>query len=328
MLTVFRSNQLLFSFFLLFYAGFLHIAVFVNPVEWQPMGHGVLSGWVYDLVGTTGVLPDAIAILLLFIQGIFVNILIANHRLADSVTNLPGVFYILIASAIPDFLHLSPQHLANTFYLIALAQLLKVYKNPSCPDVIFNVGFWAAVGSLFYPSYIIFLVFGLVGLNSLRAFKIKEGLMLMVGGVVVYILAGTYFFWMDQFDLFLARQFYDNFAFFDFQKYSGNEVYFKIAFVDAFLIVAIFSYSLYVFKKIMEAQKKISILYWALFFGGLTVLFQANMQLDHLLVLAIPLGMLISMNFQKTSTQWAEALHFFILLIVLFFQYQQFILPS
>jgi len=327
-LALFRTNQLLVSFLLIFYAGLLHIAAFVNPADWQPLGYGVWSEWVYATIGASSFWPNITAIVLLTAQAVFINVLMANHRLADNVTNLPGLFYVLIASALPEFLHLSPLLMANTFYLIALSELLKVYRNPSCPDTIFNVGFWIAIGSFFYPSYLIFIIFGLIGMNSLRAFRLREWLMLIAGSTVPYILLGVYFFWSDQLDRFIATQFYENFAFLDFQKYTGNEFYFKLAFVDLFLLVAIFSSNLYVFKKIMEVQKKISILYWGLFISGFTLFFQADIQLDHFLIVAVPLGMMISINFEAMNKQWAEALHLLILLVIFFFQFQQLILPA
>lgn len=328
MLTLFRTNQLLFSVLLLFYVGILHIGVFVNPIAWQPAGFGILSQWVYEAIGTTGTLPSIVAMVLLFIQGAAINVTMANHRLADTVTLFPGLFYILISSALPEFLHLSPLLMANTFLLIAISELLKVYKNPSCANNIFNVGFWVAVASLFYPSYLIFIIFGLMGLNSLRAYSFREWLMLLSGGLVPYILMGAYTFWIDQLNIFWNLQFFQNFAFLDFQAQPAPDVYFKIAFVDLFLLVAVFSYSLYVFKKVMQVQKKIGILYWALFWSGTTLLFQANIQLDHMLIMAIPLGMMISLNFQSLSNRWAEALHLLIVAVILFFQYQEFLLPT
>ncbi len=328
MLVLFRTNQLLFSFLLLFYVGLLHIGVFVVPAIWEPTGFGTLSKWIYDVIGATGVLPNILAIVLLFIQAIAINIISANHRFSDAVTLFPGLFYLLIASALPEFLHLSPLHLANTFLLIALSELLKVYKKADCADNIFNIGFWVAISSLFYPSYLVFIIFGLMGLNTLRAYNLKEWLMLLTGSIIPYLLAGVIFFWNDHLNVFIQTQFVNNFAFLNFKAYNDPTVYFKIVFVDLFLLVAVFSYSFYVFKKAMQVQKKIGVLYWALLFGGITLLFQGNVQLDHLLVLAIPLGFMISLNFQAIANRWAEALHLIILMIILFFQYKQYLLPT
>ncbi|MBK7871232.1 MAG: hypothetical protein IPJ74_11430 [Saprospiraceae bacterium] len=190
------------------------------------------------------------------------------------------------------------------------------------------MGFWLAIATLFYPSYLILLPLGLIGVNVLRAFNIKEWLMVLIGFLVPYVIIGTYTFWIGQFDTLINLQFNRQYALLDFKTYEGYEVYFKIAFYDLFLLIAIFSYSLYVFKKVMQVQKKINVLYWGLFLSGFTLFFQSDIQLDHLLILAVPLGMMISLNFQSIANRWAETFHLLILIIILFFQYQNFLLPT
>lgn len=328
MLNLFRTNQLLFSVLLIFYVAALHVAVFVTSYDWEPIGYGYLSGLVYAQIGHRGLIPDIGTIVLLSLQATAINAIVANNRLDDKVTLFPGLFYILIASALPRFLHLSPLHMANTFYLIALSELFKVYKKPSAADNIFNVGFWISIASLFYFSYSIFILLAFVGLGILRAFSLQERLMVVMGALVPYILVGVYVFWNDQWSVFVQQQLVDSIALFDFRNEPDVVSVLKIVFVDIFLVIAIFSYSLYMFKKNIQVQKKISVLYWGLFFAAFTLCFQAGIQLDHLLVLAVPLGMLISINFTSLPSRWAEVLHLLILAVILIFQYQQYLLPD
>lgn len=328
MLSLFRTNQLLFSVLLIFYVAVLHIAAFVSPYDWHPVGYGYLSGMVYDWIGFQGLVPNIVTIVLVFLQATALNALVANNRLDDTVTLFPGVFYILIASALPRFLNLSPLHLANTFFLIAISELFKVYKKPSAADNIFNVGFWIGVASLFYFSYSIFILLAFVALGILRAFNLQERLMVVIGALVPYILVGVFVFWNDKWSDFVQVQFLNNLAFLNFIVEPNIESALKVVFVDLFLLVAIFSYSLYHFRKNIQVQKKISVLYWVLLFSALTLLFQAGIQMDHLLILAVPLGIMISINFTHFTNRWAEVLHLFIIVVILIFQYQQFLLPE
>lgn len=328
MLHLFRTNQLLFSVLLIFYAAILHLAVFIAPVNWAPSSYGYLSGVLYTWIGYQGIIPDIVTIFLVFIQATFINIMVANHRLDDTVTLFSGLFYILIVSALPLFLHLSPLHLANTFYLIAILQIFNVYKKPSAAENIFNIGFWVSVGSLFYFSYIIFIIWGLIGLNVMRAFNLQERIMLLVGAFIPYFLLGVAVFWFDQWEVFWQQHFIDNIGFLDFEYMGDNVEYIKIIFIDLFLLVAIFSYGLYNFKKNIQVQKKFTILYWSLLLVVFTLFFQSGIQKDHLLIFAIPLGIMISVNFTSMSRRWAEVLHLFILVIVFIFQYQQYLLPE
>jgi len=113
-----------------------------------------------------------------------------------------------------------------------------------------------------------------------------------------------------------------------FQAEPGIETILKVVFVDLFLLVAIFSYGLYHFKKNIQVQKKITVLYWGLLCAGLTLIFQAGIRSDHLLILAVPLGIMISINFTSLSRRWAETLHLLIVIVILIFQYQQYLLPD
>ncbi len=329
MLSLFRTNQLLFSLLLIFYAAVLHVAAFITETDWQPRSYGILSAWLYDWLPHHTPLAHSAVLLLLVIQATALNAIAATHRFSDTITLFPGLFFILIASAIPEFLQLSPLHFANTALLIAISEMMKIYKKSACADNIFNVGFWVAVGSLFYPSYLIFVPLGLIGLNNLRAFNLRESLILLSGVVVPYLLTGTFAFWTDQFGWLMDLQVMQAFALFGFLPVQDVvEAYFKIAFVDLFLLTAILSYGAYLYKKNIQVQKKIGLLYWVLLLGGLTLTIQAGIQLDHMLILAIPLGIMMALSFLNIRPHWAETLHFFILLVVFFFQYRQFILPE
>ena len=160
MLNFFRTNQLAFNFFLIFYAILLRGSSFIVPSQEATFGKsGVFSLWVLDLCDGFGALPFIVGILLVFVHAVMINVIVARFRMANEVSLLPGVCYILLASSIPEFLNLSPILLANTFFIIALFELFGSFRQKSVIANIFNVGFWLGIGSLFYFSEIIFILF-------------------------------------------------------------------------------------------------------------------------------------------------------------------------
>jgi hypothetical protein len=72
----------------------------------------------------------------------------------------------------------------------------------------------------------------------------------------------------------------------------------------------------------MTAQKYISMLYWLMFICGLTIFTQRNIDLNQLLVLSVPLGILLSMTFQRIAPAMAEALHMLLLMVALILQFE------
>lgn len=328
MLSLFRTNQLLNNFLLLFYVAILYLHVFVMPQSWEPSQEGILAHSVYQWLPWDSLTADIVAAILVLLQGILINFMIADNRLNLETNLFPGFFYVLVASALPEFTHLSPLHMANTFYLLAVVNMFSIYNNNKSAGAIFNIGFLISLGSLFYFSYLVLLLAGFSALGILRAFNLRERLMVIVGALVPYLLLGTYYFWHDQLGYFLSFQFNTGLQWFSVFSLSplNPAAYFKLGFITFLSLVTIVSYNQNIARRVRESQKKISILYWMLFLAVFTVLIQAGINLDHLLVLAIPLGILLSFNFTQLSNSWAELLHFFLLLLILFFQYQTLIL--
>lgn len=325
MLSIFRTNQLLFSAFLIPYIIVLRMAVFFVPDSWQPAAQGIFSVWMYNWCTATGTSATWIAMFFIFVQAVIINQMVMQHRLANEINLFPGLFYILIASSIPDFLHLSPILMGNTFFIIALAQLMGIYKRNTVADKIFNVGFWLAVASLFYFAFTIFIFLAFIGILILRSVKIKELLMIILGFLVPYILSAVYCFWHDLLPFFNQTQFLQNLAFLDLNLTWNWVTYVELGFFALLVVIIIFSSGSYMLKKNIQVQKKINVLYWAILLSPLSLLLQADIQLQHLLLLSVPIGIFVSLNFTQMRRQWSETMHLLLFIAVLVWQYKPYL---
>ncbi|RMG76838.1 MAG: hypothetical protein D6714_20665 [Bacteroidetes bacterium] len=309
---------------MIFYILLLRLSVFIVPGSVPENVHaGVLAEHLYHFFKPDSPGAHIFAFLLLLVQAMLLNALVIRHRLGHAPNLFPGVFYIMFCSAFPDFHTLSPVLLGNTFLIFALGELFKTYKNPQCADHIFNVGFWTGVASLFYFPFIFFVIGGLIGLGILRAFSIREQLILLFGAITPYFLAATYFFWHDQLGSFWQKQVSDNLRLFDFRfDFAQSEQLIKTGLLVLALLVMFLSMGAYKAKKVIQIQKKIDILLVSLFIGLLTFLFQAEVTMEHFLILAVPAGVLLAFNFSDMTKQWAESVHLILLLILLAIQYK------
>lgn len=325
MLSFFRTNQLAFNVFLIFYAILLRGSSFFTPAQdWISGKGGVFSYSFYELCSGYQALPFVVGILLVFIHAVLINTMVARFRMGNEVTLLPGLCYILLASSIPEFLFLSPILLANTFFIIALFELFGSYRQKSVIGNIFNVGFWFGVASLFYFSEFVFLFFAFFSSSILRAFKLKEVLVITTGFLVPYILTSVYYFWNDQFLWFWQTQFTDNLGFLDITIGNSWVSYLEIGFFILLFLITFVSFGSYMAKKNLQVQKNITILYWALFFGFLSVFFQANIHLEHLLIFVVSLSIFLSFNLLNMRRPIAEAVHLILLVGILILQCKDF----
>jgi hypothetical protein len=321
MLTLFRTNQPLANILLLFYLGILRASSFIHPATVAPPPQGILTAWMYAELPPLSMTANIAAFLLVFFQATALNITIGRYRVASELSLLPGVFYCLFCSLMPDFLVLSSVLLANTFVILALFYLFDTYKNSYVAGRIFDAGLWLGVASLFHFSYILFIIWGIVGLGILRGLRGKEFLMFIIGYIVPFILLSVFCFWHSILPQ-IGNHFRFNINFFNFSRYDSQTLYVKIGVLALVLLLVLGASTQFFSRRNMTVQKYLSILYWLILFGGLTITFQSGVSLVHFLVLAVPVGVLLSMVFQRINTATAEALHMLFLMVALILQFE------
>ncbi len=322
MLNIFRTNQLATTILLLLYIIVLHVSVFVTSAP-APTAEssGVFSEWVLSKIGDS-VLWNQIAVwLLLLFQAFLINATALEHRLQNESTLFPGLFYVLFCSLFPDFLYLSPALIGNTFFIIAVGQMMQCYKKTSTADRLFNIGFWLGIGGFFYFSSNFLVLWAFIGVTSLRAFRLRETFQILFGLSTAWLLVGTIYYVTGNWPLLWENTAEAGVAFYDYENADNTLVLIKGGIVGLLVLLAVFSLDAFTSKKVMMVQRKVIVLYRALFIIALTMLFQANMSLQHLLLFGVPLSFLIAFWFINMKRSTAESLHFIIFVAVVFYQF-------
>jgi hypothetical protein len=313
-LRIFQTNQILAAVLLLPYLALFYGAVFLEAPPMPAAQHGVLSQvFIEGLQGWPDRAPYLFSMLLVFFQAILLVLLVNDNRINNDSNLLPGVFYCLFAGMIPEFMYPSPALLANTFLLFALIELMAAYKAPVAEGRLFNTGLWISLASLFYFSALGLVVFAFWAVATLRAYKIREHIVILLGALTPYFLVATVFYLLDRLPEFLKLQFGSDAAFFDFQSGQDGLFYIKTGIFSILVLIVLLGSTGFFQKKVMQVQKKISILYGFLLFTGIAVLFQGEVDITHWLLAVIPLAAFFSMSFSTMPTQWAEVVHLLML---------------
>jgi hypothetical protein len=317
-LRLFKTNQILASIFLLGY-----ILLFFSASLWfskEPIpvfdGEGGLLSHI--LAERINSLPSLwhhlIAMLLVLVEAIIIIQITWVNRLRTEVNLLPGVMYCLIVCAFPEFTMLSAPLIANLFILIAMSQIVKGYKSLSGAGLLFNAGFWVGVASLFYGSSLILLLWIVISNGILRSQRLNDFFILFAGAFSIYFLVGTSFFWFDQWPAFYQFQFQELFTLFDFGSFQSPDSLVKLGVFGLLLLIIFLNGGQYTLKQNIQFQKKISVLYWYLFFVILAAFIQPGIELNHLLLFAPAMSIFLGLSFSNMSLQWSEALHFLALI--------------
>ena len=324
MLGFFRTNQLAANLLLIIYVIVLYIAGFFAANTWEAgASGGVLSQLLYDYVGTQGMAPKMISIGLVLLQAFLLNILAARFRISQEVTMYPGVFYLLFMSTLPEFQNLTPVLIGNTFLILAVSSLFDSYKKTSSADTIFNVGFWIGIASLCYFSNFAFILLAIFGLSTIRNLRINELLMIIIGVIVPLFLAGAVAYWNDSFDSFIRITFGEQFGVLDFVWDAHWKNYVPLILFGLATIISFFSFNTYFQKQGIRSQKNIQVLYYFIIIAILTIFLQKEITIDRIQLLAIPLALLLPLNFLNFKRkEIGSGLHMAWLIGILFLQYR------
>ena len=306
MLTLFRTNQALVNLIVLIFLVLFRLpAMFIGydlPINQgaylaQIFG-GILFGqhWLAFTLNTIAI----------FIQVVILNEINIRHRITKRLDLFPGYFMTILVCSIPILTQNTPVHFANLFLLIAVYALLRTFRANQCADRIFNVGFLIGLASLFYFSYMIFLLLSVFGLNLMRALKGKEILMVLFGFLVPYILLMTYNFWNDDLYLFFEQQFSQSIGVFNWRFPSNLSLIIQTIWMTLLLIYSILASGWLLSRRVMQVQLKIRVFYWCLLLAGLSLLLQGNITMDHWGILIIPLGLVVGLSVSLLKPTWAE----------------------
>lgn len=327
MLALFRNNQFTTAILLAFYVVLTHLSALLPNATLaagkDPVGAGVLYlmwfGWLKEHSHWSA----AIAAGFVFVQALQVNMLADEFRLLSDRNWLPGVFYALAAACMPEFLYLSPPLIAATFLPMVLGRIFKAYNQPKATALVFDAAFWTTVAALFYPPAFLLLIPVFFGFNIIRSYSFREQVVSSTGVITALFLAWLWYFWTDRGWDFWQIQFSGLFGVHRFDGFEMNlQTGLHWALPVLFCFVILLSYGTYMFRKLIQTQKYISVLYWFWFAGGLIFLVQSQPHPAHFILLAAPTGIFLALTFSAfRKRSLAEIFHLVLLGFVLFIQF-------
>lgn len=265
----------------------------------------IITKTIFSFVSSP-IAQSIVAMLLVYLQAVYINRIVIKNRLAPEITLVPGVVYSVLMSLFPENLGLTPQLINNTFILLALSQIFKTYKSPSAADRLFNVGFWIGVSTLISPNYVYLMLIGVLSIFVLRSSKLREFVHLFSGLVLVsFLFIGILYLkdlsWTDEIS---KLNFPGHLSIFNVDRVS----LYKFVFLILLAVFSVFNYNNYSIKKSIQAQKKIDILFWLLL-GSFVMLFIDNqIASENALLLFIPLAIFYNSNLLNIKSPMIQEL--------------------
>lgn len=293
MIEIFRKNLFVNSILLLPYIFILRISTLIHPIGFTLGPNTNVFQKIIFFNFSSPLAQNIFANLLIFGHVLLINHIFIKNRLSKNITLFPGLFYVIFITIISENTFLAPILIANTFIILAVLNVLETYKLPQAKVYIFNTGFILGMASLFYSPYFAFILFGVIALLQLRSFKITEKIQYFAGFGVPYFLLFTYRYWysISFVDLDFIKEIF--FRWPAFRTDGLITFYLCLSVIFVSILAVLFNFGSINGKKSIQAQKKIDIFYWVLFFCLLSFFIFSTPELNHLMSLAFPLSVLI-----------------------------------
>ncbi|MBK6938077.1 MAG: hypothetical protein IPH18_15260 [Chitinophagaceae bacterium] len=192
------------NFFVLLLFGLLiKLPVFLNPhLPVIRPGDGVLyKEMLRFLQPSNPIVYPLLTWLLLYVQAVMLNRIVNMNRMMTVSTWFPGMSYMLITSLWPEWNYFSAPLLVNTFYLLIIQQLFKIYNISDAKGKVYNVGLVAGIAAFFYFSSAAFTVWILLTMVIMRPFRLNEWMLCLLGVFTPFYFFAAGLFISDQWDI-------------------------------------------------------------------------------------------------------------------------------
>lgn len=262
---------------------------------------------------------------LLLLQAFTVNAIVNNFKLTKQYSYITAICFILLHFSYSNIDSCSPPMLANTFLLWSLYSMCSSYEKRVSLGTIFNIGFSAAIATLFYNGFACYFFWIVAGLLIVRSFDLQEFILLIAGFFIPFLLLGTYHFLGDNLEQWIDQELMLHYSNMIVHYETNLMLYLLLGILTLPILLAIGNLQGLYFKTTAKEKKYINVVLFMPFMALLSFLFQADLYASHFILFIIPLSILLSIALQSyKSLAAAEAVHFVLFMLCLGIQYQTF----
>lgn len=201
---LFKQKNSANTLILLIYGLVLKFGIFLHPLGplVQPDDH-FLYTWLIGFLQPMHLGPTVyslFAFLLLYSQALLFNRICNAQKMTARPNYLTAMAYMLITSLIVEWNYFSAPLLINSLLIWVFYRFNTLYNSNKPGTVIFNIGLIMGVVTLLYQPAIVFSLFVLMALFIIRAFRIQEWLIALLGITTPYYFLGILLYLSNQWE--------------------------------------------------------------------------------------------------------------------------------
>lgn len=318
MVAIFRDKSAVSVFWLIALSIVIHGQFIVAPPQVVLNSNDVL---MKELLSPLSTLP-ALGLFLLYhaiviVQALRISAVLNNMRMFPKVYFIPALCYLLLTSLYPAWNNITPALLINFIIIWLFSLLARLYSSPQSKPLIFNIGLLIGTVGFVYSPALFLLPVCFVALTLLRAFRINEWMILLLGILTPAYLLASILFLNDKLAAFTKALPHFHLHAINLQKQTPLLI--AIAAGALLIIWGIASWQSNTGRMIIQIRRCWSILF-IMFLFSIPLLFLLRGEDTTVLLLSMmPAAALSSNAFVYSKNEWLQTIVLWLLIVVVIF---------
>ena len=280
---------------------------FPDPVLESRSGAGLYSLIFTSLLPYPKILLAAGWALVVF-EALVLNFVVEKQGLLNRKSYLTAFLFILLMSALPEGLYLSPVLCASLLLILAVYQWLKFDQQAPVKGEAFNSGFYLSLGSLFYFPMLALFPILFIALQYFRNFHWREWFIGFLGLLLPQVFAASTYFLLDRWPEYIG--FWQGAVQIPDLTWSyPPEIWFYLSGLILLLLMGLFPYLKTIRLNKVQTKRSLLVLIWLFPLSLGSLFFEEQFSLMFLLLWSMPLAIYLANYFFFTKRVWlAETL--------------------
>jgi hypothetical protein len=313
--SLFREKSSAGIFWLIALSSLLHTPFLIHPPQVIAVsGQGILYEIMQPLLFFP---PFAMALFyqaIIITQALRLNYILNDARMFSKTAFTAAMSYLLLTALFPAWNNLTPALISNSLLIWLLQRFMKLYNTPNPRASIFNTGLIASCAVLLYHPAVIMIMLAFFALAVLRAFKINEWLVLLMGLITPFYCLFSILFLND--GLKNALYFLPKFHIHSLDN-ADKIVKLTTSITATVLILAgFFAWQQNITRMIIHVRKNWSVILVMMLFLTMVVFFVKDLQFDVFLLAMVPASIFVSCIFLYPKQSLFPAILFWLTVAV------------
>jgi hypothetical protein len=291
--------------------------LFFAQIDYIEPGRAIFYQPLYKWLANSYWLSSSIAFVVVFVNALLINRIIARFDMLDSRTFLPALFYIILVSSSHKFIGLSPELLASLFLILMLERMYVLYGNFKDLREVLNIGILCGLASMFYFPAVAFVFFIWIGFVVFQILYIRRIFIILIGLLAPYLFVFVYYFLTDQISLGIIPYLFGEFKSFSTPQFNFSVFdYVLYGYMALIMLISFLKIISGRTENVIKIRKMHTVQTWFLF-SIIILLFFVNNEFVYFILFFIPFSLFIPNYFIKKKKPVQAEVMFLILIALI-----------